>query len=397
MTEKRKTHIKFSDLEKQYDKMKSKYEGYISVQDVTNIVEKSGMPEDIVEATIEDQERTAKSKADLLELLAKNRPKEIDSVEQVTANEIDEEFFQKRFMDINTLSAGKKKILIIADVKGWAWWNKSRYIQYYLSDEFAIDVICSHGAEATDVDVNKYDCYLTYGVNYRHLLKGVPADRQICGMTAHRKKSVTKQLNGVSHLHANSKMLMSELTNSIRKSKFYYLPNGVDSELFVPVKPIGDEKRLRAGHVGKICDAKGQVDIILPAIEKANCVRHNNFSDYTNRIPYCKMTDFYQDLDVFLVASTEDGTPNGALEAASCGRPIISNHIGNMPEFIRDGYNGFLVDPEPEAYAERLKYLSDHRDILKTMGRNARIVVDRWWTWRRQAENYREMFRSIIK
>jgi len=100
---------------------------------------------------------------------------------------------------------------------------------------------------------------------------------------------------------------------------------------------------------------------------------------------------------VFLVASTEDGTPNGALEAASCGRPIISNHIGNMPEFIRDGYNGFLVDPEPEAYAERLKYLSDHRDILKTMGRNARIVVDRWWTWRRQAENYREMFKDIIK
>jgi glycosyltransferase involved in cell wall biosynthesis len=31
------------------------------------------------------------------------------------------------------------------------------------------------------------------------------------------------------------------------------------------------------------------------------------------------------------------------LEAAACGRPIISNQIGNMPEFIKDGWNGFIV------------------------------------------------------
>jgi glycosyltransferase involved in cell wall biosynthesis len=109
------------------------------------------------------------------------------------------------------------------------------------------------------------------------------------------------------------------------------------------------------------------------------------------------MPQFYQNIDVFIVASTTDGTPNGALEAAACGRPIISNHIGNMPEFIKDGYNGFLINGlDIGKYVEKIKILESDRKLLIEMGKNARKTVESGWTWKIQAENYRKMFQNII-
>ena len=108
------------------------------------------------------------------------------------------------------------------------------------------------------------------------------------------------------------------------------------------------------------------------------------------------MVAIYQQADVFIVSSETDGTPCGALEAAACGRPIISNAIGNMPEFIKDGYNGFIVPREVNAYIEKLKYLKENRDKLIEMGANARKTVEEGWTWKIQSENYRKMFKTIL-
>ena len=114
-------------------------------------------------------------------------------------------------------------------------------------------------------------------------------------------------------------------------------------------------------------------------------------------IPHSEMPMIYNQMDCFVVASIEDGTPNPALEAAACGRPIISNNIGNMPEFIKDGYNGFIVPRKIGAYVEKIRYFKETRNELIRMGNNARKTVMESWTWKKQAENYRAMFREIFK
>ena len=60
----------------------------------------------------------------------------------------------------------KPKILLICDVKGWAWWNKSLYLKDHLADEFDIDVVHVLGdgcTPANRIDQMKYDLYFTYG------------------------------------------------------------------------------------------------------------------------------------------------------------------------------------------------------------------------------------------
>jgi len=331
------------------------------------------------------------------EITTKKRKKPMGiNIDNTVVNFIDNKFFESNYKITNK---PKAKILLIADVCGWAWWNKSRYLQRYLSDEFLIDVICLLGSERSNINPNRYDLYLTYGYSYVSNLKPVGRRKRITGITAHRPRNMLQgAMRKANYLHANSLLLLKELESMADQGQqCFYVPNGVDEELFHPVEPLHSEGPLVAGHVGKQCDAKGQSEFIIPAMNLAGVESSYNVNDYRKRLPYTEMWRFYQNMDIFMVASIEDGTPNGALEAAACGRPIISNHIGNMPEFIVDGWNGFLVERNVKAYVEKLKYLKDNRDHLIEMGQNARKKIEEAWTWKIQAENYRKMFKTILK
>jgi len=322
------------------------------------------------------------------------------TMDHSVCNFIDARFFDIKRKEVDkTLikKASRPSVLLIADVAGWAWWNKSKYLQMYLADEYVIDVICLLGPESRGINTRRYDLYVTYGYSYIRYLDLVPQPKRVTGMTAHRPlKMIKSYMKFADNLHANSIMLRNELQTVAEGKTVWYVPNGVDEEIFHPIKPIDPDGELVVGHVGKKCPQKGQMEIILPAMAKADVKSMTNLSDYTNKIPYSEMAQYYQNMDVFLVASVEDGTPNPALEAAACGRPIISNRIGNMPEFIIDGYNGFLVEREMGAYVEKLEYLKKNRDHLIEMGKNARKTVEEKWTWKIQAENYRRMFKGII-
>ena len=49
-------------------------------------------------------------------------------------------------------------------------------------------------------------------------------------------------------------------------------------------------------------------------------------------------------LDVYLVASREEGGPKAILESMASGVPIVSTRVGQAPELIRHGENGWLVE-----------------------------------------------------
>lgn len=76
--------------------------------------------------------------------------------------------------------------------------------------------------------------------------------------------------------------------------------------------------------------------------------------------------------DVMIFPSLADGFGFAVLEAMACGVvPICSRNAG-VSSVIEEGVSGFLVDAmSTEQLYERLCYISEHRDILKTMSKNA--------------------------
>jgi glycosyltransferase involved in cell wall biosynthesis len=369
-----------------------------TAQDFQNRADRANR-EKALNKRVKEMEKRLESKADEYIDTKKKKKGSGVSLDNAVCNFIDKKFFEARAKIVKrSPTKNRKRILLISDVCGWAWWNKSRYIQMYLKDQFDIDVICVLGPEAQGINRGKYDLYLTYGYSYVGMLQQVNIKKRITGITAHRPIGTIKSFMTLAHnLHANSMMLFNELKKVANHNRVWYVPNGVDEHVFRPIKPIGQKKQLIAGHVGKKCEAKGQEQFIIPAMQAADVESVTNMNDYRNRSPYCEMYEYYQNMDVFLVASVEDGTPNGALEAAACGRPIISNPIGNMPEFIENGVNGFLVGRNVDEYIEKLNYLNKNRKVLEKMGKAARKTVEKSWTWKKQSEGYRRMFSDILE
>ena len=293
----------------------------------------------------------------------------------------------------------KPSILFITDVKGWAWDIKSNYLKKYLSDDFRIDIkhIVGNPAERRKINEgNAYDLYFTFGYTYVNKLNRVPFNKRITGVTAHRPFNViNNSMRKACAIHANSILLLNEIKKM--HTRTFYLPNGVDETLFTPTDIPLERKNIIMGHIGKLSPRKGQKQFIEPAVKQAGAKYFSHYNNYKTRIPLKDMPDVYKKIDCFVVASEEDGTPCPALEAAACGRPIISNKIGNMPELIIDGYNGFLVEKTVGAYIEKIKWMKDHREEMVEMGKNARKTIEEGWTWKIQAENYRKMFNKILR
>jgi glycosyltransferase involved in cell wall biosynthesis len=61
---------------------------------------------------------------------------------------------------------------------------------------------------------------------------------------------------------------------------------------------------------------------------------------------YTQMPDFYNALDLYLVTSRQEGGPKAVLESMATGTPIISTEVGQAPEVINPGVDGFLAPVE---------------------------------------------------
>jgi len=295
----------------------------------------------------------------------------------------------------------KPRILFVVDTDQWAWGIKTREVRKHLSDEFEIDMLATiekrleaSSPKTTKVDLSSYDLCFTYGYSFIDFLKSVPKHKKITGVTAHRPTNIiAPKMAKATAIHANSSLLYKQVSKL--HPNVYYLPNGVNENLF-KFSPIPENREFTAGHVGKLSPRKGQKEIIEPAIKEAGVKYVYHYNKFRDKKPHNKMPKIYYKFDVALIASIEDGTPGSLLEAASCGRPAISNKIGNAPEFIKDGINGFLVGRNINEYVEKLLWLQKNRKSLIKMGEEARKTVESGWTWKIQSENYRKMFKELL-
>jgi len=68
-------------------------------------------------------------------------------------------------------------------------------------------------------------------------------------------------------------------------------------------------------------------------------------------------------LDVFLLTSRAEGTPNVVLEASALGVPVVATEAGGTREAIAEGVTGYLVEPaEPAAIAKRIVLILQDED-----------------------------------
>jgi len=70
--------------------------------------------------------------------------------------------------------------------------------------------------------------------------------------------------------------------------------------------------------------------------------------DIIDPMPQEKLARFLSASDVIVVASRHEGLPTVALEALACGAPVVGTRVGILPDVIKNGSNGYLVDSPRE-------------------------------------------------
>jgi glycosyltransferase involved in cell wall biosynthesis len=98
---------------------------------------------------------------------------------------------------------------------------------------------------------------------------------------------------------------------------------------------------------------------------------------------------------IFLVPGS-DGTCRAVREAMAMGIPLIVSRRGLLPELVRDGEDGLVVDDEVESLANALRSLARDGDLRRRLGAQAlaRARVD--FAPRRQAEEVLAAYRRWL-
>jgi len=204
-------------------------------------------------------------------------------------------------------------------------------------------------------------------------------------------------------------------------ARIHVVPVGVDPDLFLPVAEV---ERV-PGRIVTTASAdvvmKG-LKYLLEAIAKLRTERHVElviigkpnsdsastkvFEDlgltdcvsYVHGVPDQRIVELYSEAEVACVPSLYEGFSLPAIEAMSCGVPLVTTTGGALPEVTGiHGETCFQVPPgDSDALAAMLRTVLDDAELRDRVGAAGRERVIDQWSWRHTALRTVEQYRALL-
>lgn len=125
-----------------------------------------------------------------------------------------------------------------------------------------------------------------------------------------------------------------------------------------------------------------------------------NRTSLVGYVPPDELPRFLRGLTVFAMPVVRDleGYAQAAMEAASCGLPVVSSWVGGLGEVVLDEVTGLLVPPkEPEMLADALERLLDDPSLRADMGANGRALIRRAYDSRQNADLLEALYQDLLE
>lgn len=204
------------------------------------------------------------------------------------------------------------------------------------------------------------------------------------------------------------------------------IPDGVDPKVF-RAWPANDELRASLGGDPVILSAagisitKGQLDVVeamagivkvFPQAKYVNLgpVRDQPYFDqirsrmetlalndrcaFLNNVSHEEMISYYNACDVYVQPSHQEGFCMAALEAVSCGKPIVATSVGAMPEFVPKCQAGVVIPPGQPKEIERALIDMLMNPVVRNVESQHRCVEQNY-SWEVVAEMTTALYREV--
>ena len=98
-----------------------------------------------------------------------------------------------------------------------------------------------------------------------------------------------------------------------------------------------------------------------------------------------------------VLPSGNEGTPVSVIEALAAELPVVATRVGGVPDVVRDGEDGFLVEAgATDDLADRLALLARDPALRARMGKHGRERVLARYAVERLVEDVDELYRSLL-
>ena len=111
------------------------------------------------------------------------------------------------------------------------------------------------------------------------------------------------------------------------------------------------------------------------------------------RLSQSAVAKLYRSADLLVLPSQGEGAPLTVMEAMASGLPVLATPVGGIPELVRDGETGWLV--EAGDFTSRIERFVDDRETLDRARRNVRELALDWTASTRADEAWRILEKTL--
>ena len=201
--------------------------------------------------------------------------------------------------------------------------------------------------------------------------------------------------------------------------KISIINNGIDTDVFFPkdkepkeqlkiicsarlIKRKGQETLINAISILKekgifpIIDFVGDGDAKEEYIQLAKFKGVFEQTKFLSYVPRKNMPKLYQNADIFILPSFNEGMSNALLEAMSCGLPVVVTNVGGTEELVNNSNGYVFTAGNINELVKILEELHFNKKSLKKLGQNSRKKAE-LFNWNNIANEYLNLFNNIVK
>lgn len=223
---------------------------------------------------------------------------------------------------------------------------------------------------------------------------------------------------------ATSKFLKQEtLKYYPKESRIEVIPFGIEVEKFKPKKKFlsGDKviisfikhllpkygpeylletfSRVIASYPGAKLYMAGDGSLKKHLIDRSKDLGIEDKVNFLGHISHNDVLKLLNKTDIFVMPSIYNSETFGvaALEASAMGVPVIASRVGGVPEVIRNGETGLLVEKENvKELTNAILKLVSNRDLWRKMSVEGRNFVLENFVWEKNVERMEMVYKRLL-